>query len=74
MIELGWFSLSLFLKGKLLRDPVYFARQTMIATALGTFLLVLLAQLPIPLCIPVGISSITTGVIMPFLLKDFRMK
>ncbi|MBD2138986.1 hypothetical protein H6F32_15725 [Anabaena sp. FACHB-1237] len=74
MLELGWFSFSLFLKGKLLRDPVYFIRQTSIASAIGTLLLVLLAQLPLPLCIPVGISSITTGMMMPFLLKDFRMK
>ena len=74
MLELGWFSISLFFKGKLFRDPIYFLRQTMIASCVGTLLLVLLAQLQIPLCIPVTVSSLTTGIMMPFLLKDFRMK
>jgi hypothetical protein len=74
MLQLGWFSFKLLLKGKLFRDPVYFLRQTTIASGVGTLLLVLLAQLEIPLCIPITASSIITGGIMPFLLKDFRMK
>ncbi|MFB2644904.1 hypothetical protein ACE09Y_01325 [Raphidiopsis sp. BLCC-F218] len=74
MLELGWFSLKLLFKGKLFRDPLYFTRQTIIASTFGVGLLVLLAQTSIPLCIPVTISSLTTGMIMPFLLKDFRMK
>ncbi|MEY3254956.1 MAG: hypothetical protein RLZZ29_87, partial [Cyanobacteriota bacterium] len=47
---------------------------TIIASTFGVGLLVLLAQTSIPLCIPITISSLTTGMIMPFLLKDFRMK
>jgi hypothetical protein len=74
MLELSWFSIQLFFKGKLFRDPIYFIRQTMIATGIGTAILVLLAQAPIPLCIPVTVASLTTGAIMPFLLQDFRMK
>jgi uncharacterized protein (UPF0261 family) len=74
MIELGWFSLKLFLKGKLFRDPVHFLRQITIASGVGTLLLVLLAQASLPLCVPITVASLATGAIMPYLLQDFRMK
>jgi hypothetical protein len=74
MLALTWFSIQLFFKGKLFRDPIYFLRQTIIASGIGTIILVLLAQVSIPLCIPIGVASLTTGAIMPFLLQDFRMK
>jgi len=74
MLELSWFSIKLFLKGKLFRDPIYFLRQTVIASGIGTVILVLLAQASIPLCIPITVASLITGAIMPFLLQDFRMK
>jgi hypothetical protein len=74
MLEIGWFSAKLFLKGKLLRDPMHFVQQTAIATAVGSLLLVLFAQLDIPFCLPITLSSLVTGMIMPFLLKDFKMK
>ncbi|MBD2726236.1 hypothetical protein H6G96_07825 [Nostoc sp. FACHB-892] len=74
MLEIGWFSAKLFFKGKLLRDPVYFVKQTTIGIAVGFSLLVLLAQAPIPFYLPIILSSLVTGMIMPFLLKDFKMK
>ncbi|AFW94221.1 MULTISPECIES: hypothetical protein [Nostocales] len=74
MLALTWFSMQLFFKGKLFRDPIYFLRQIIIASGIGTVILVLLAQASIPLCIPVTVASLTTGAIMPFLLQDFRMK
>lgn len=74
MLELGWLSVKLFFQGKLLRDPIYFMRQTLIGSTIGLLVLVLLAQAEIPFCLPVTISSLTTGIIMPFLLKDFKMK
>ncbi|MEH2068317.1 MAG: hypothetical protein V7K47_09140 [Nostoc sp.] len=74
MLEIGWFSAKLFLKGKLLRDPIYFIQRTTIATAVGSLLLVLFAQAKIPFYLPVILSSLVTGMIMPFLLKDFKMK
>ena len=74
MLALTWFSIELFFKGKLFRDPMYFLRQTIIASGIGTIILVLLAQASIPLCIPISVASLTTGAIMPFLLQDFRMK
>ena len=74
MLDLSWFSIQLFFKGKLFRDPIYFLRQTMIASSIGTVILVSLAQASLPLCIPITVASLTTGAIMPFLLQDFRMK
>jgi len=74
MIELGWFSAKLFLKGKMLRDPMYFLRQTAMGITVGLLLLIAIAQAEVPFCIPITISSLITGMIMPFLLKDFKMK
>ncbi|MEH2179417.1 hypothetical protein [Nostoc sp.] len=74
MLEIGWFSAKLFFKGKLLRDPMYFIQRTAIATAVGSLLLVLFAQIDIPFYLPITLSSLLTGLIMPFLLKDFKMK
>ncbi|WP_353930581.1 hypothetical protein WJM97_20310 [Okeanomitos corallinicola TIOX110] len=74
MLELGWFSLKLFLKGKLFRDTGYFLRQTLIACTIGTLLIVLLSLAPMPICIPITVGSLATGLIMPLVLQDFRMK
>ncbi|MCF4966048.1 hypothetical protein [Nostoc sp. CMAA1605] len=74
MFELGWFSAKLFFKGKLIRDPLYFIQQASIGVGFGLLVLVLLGQLEIPLCLPITAASLTTGVLMPFLLKDFKMK
>ncbi len=74
MLEIGWLSTKLFLKGKLLRDPVYVVRQTAIGVAIGVLLLVTLATAEIPLWLPVMVSSLVTGAVMPFLLKDIKMK
>ncbi|GAX43776.1 hypothetical protein NIES4075_47910 [Tolypothrix sp. NIES-4075] len=74
MFEMGWFSVKLFLKGKLIRNPVYFIRQTTIGTLIGLLLLVSIAQVNVPLWLPIIVSSLLTGAIMPFLLKDFKMK
>ncbi|MGI8501163.1 MAG: hypothetical protein ACR2LR_08475 [Hassallia sp.] len=74
MFEMGWFSVKLFFKGKLIRDPMYFIRQTTIGTVIGLLLLVSIAQVNVPLWLPIIASSLSTGAIMPFLLKDFKMK
>ncbi|MBE9037322.1 hypothetical protein [aff. Roholtiella sp. LEGE 12411] len=74
MLEIGWFSAKLFFKGKLLRDPIYFMQQIAIGMSIGSLLLVLLAQAKIPFWFPVVVSSLVTGIFMPFLLKDFKMK
>ncbi|HEY9707068.1 MAG TPA: hypothetical protein V6D48_02565 [Oculatellaceae cyanobacterium] len=74
MLEVGWFSTKLLLKGKLLENPGYFVRQTAIGVAIGLVLLVGLAKLGVPLWFPIVLSSLVTGAVMPFLLKDIRMK
>lgn len=74
MLELGWYSARLFFKGKLLRDPLYFIRQTAIGISIGSLLLVSLAQAKISFWIPIVLSSLVTGAVMPFLLKDFKTK
>ncbi len=74
MFEIGWFSAKLFFKGKLLREPMHFVRQIAIGISIGSLLLVSLAQTEIPFWLPVVISSLATGAVIPFLLKDFKMK
>jgi hypothetical protein len=74
MLKIGWFSAQLFFKGKLLRDPIYFAQKIAIATSVGLPILVLLALIKLPLWLPIAASSLITGAVMPFLLKDFKMK
>ncbi|NJM72846.1 MAG: hypothetical protein HC862_23400 [Scytonema sp. RU_4_4] len=74
MFQLGWFSAQLFFKGKLIRDLVHFTQKTAIGATLGSLLLVFLAFVKLPLLLSVAISSLVTGTMMPFLLKDFKMK
>lgn len=74
MFHIGWFSAKLFFKGKLLRDPIYFIRQTAIGSSIGFLTLVSLAQTQFTLWITIAISSLVTGAVMPFLLKDFKTK
>jgi hypothetical protein len=74
MLEIGWFSARLFFKGKLLRNPMYFVKQTAIGISVSALLLFLLAQAKVSLWIPVIVSSFLTGVLMPFLHKDLKLK
>jgi hypothetical protein len=74
MLEIGWFSAKLFFKGKLLREPMHFIRQTTIGTGIGSLLFVSIALVKLPLWLPIAVSSLATGAIMPFLLKDLKMK
>lgn len=74
MFEMGWYSAKLFFKGKLIREPMQFLRQTAIGTGICSLLFVLLTAMRLPLWLPVAVSSLVTGAIMPFLLKDFKMK
>lgn len=74
MLKLGWYSAKLFFQGKLIRDPQHFIQQTIIGVSLGVLVLIVLSQLAIPFCLPVTFASLTTGIVMPFLLKDFKMK
>ncbi|EAW39025.1 MULTISPECIES: hypothetical protein [Lyngbya] len=74
MLEVGWFSTKLLLKGKLLRNPGYFIRQSSIGLGLGLLLFVGLDKVGVTLWLPIVLSSLLTGIAMPFLLKDIKMK
>lgn len=74
MLEVGWFSAKLLLRGKLLRNPLYFVRQVALATSLGALLLIIMAQMETTLLLPIIISSLATGIAMPFLLKDMKLQ
>ncbi|MGD1713604.1 hypothetical protein [Dapis sp. BLCC M172] len=74
MLEVGWYSTKLLLKGKLLRNPFYFFRQVALATAVGALILIIMAQMETTLLFPIIISSLATGIAMPFLLKDVKLK
>ena len=74
MLEIGWFSAKLFFKGKLMRDTMYFVKQTAIGIGITFVIMFLLAQTRIPFWVPVVLSSFVGGIFMPFLLKDLKMK
>ncbi len=74
MFEIGWFTAKLFLRGKLLREPMDFILRAMIGTTIAFSVLLFLAFIKLPLWLPILISSLGTGTIMPYLLKDFKMK
>ena len=74
MLEVAWFSTKLLLKGKLLRNPGYFVRQSAIGGGMGLLLLVGMVLAGLNLWVPVVVSSLATGIAMPFLLKDVKMQ
>ncbi|MGE5655616.1 MAG: hypothetical protein ACM37W_03300 [Actinomycetota bacterium] len=74
MLEVGWFSTKLLLKGKLLRNPLYFYQQTAIGVAVAVVLLLGIAKIQGDLWLAIILSSLATGILMPTLLKDIRMK
>ena len=73
MLEVGWFSSKLLLKGKLLRNPDYFVRGLAIGVIVGVILLTGLRHFGLNLAVAITLSSLATGFIMPFLLKDVKM-
>lgn len=75
MLEVGWFSTKLLLKGKLLRNPGYFYQRLAVAVLLGALILVCTAKTGItPLWVSVVLSSLGLSILMPFLLKDVKMQ
>ena len=74
MLEVGWFSSKLLVKGKLLRNPGYFVREVTLGTAVGVILLTGMHHFGFNLAVAIAVSSLLTGFTMPFLLKDIKMK
>jgi hypothetical protein len=74
MLELVWFSTKLFFKGRLIRNPMYFVQQIGIGITIGLVLLIAFTKTELSFWLSVVITSLVTGAIMPYLLKDFKMK
>ncbi|MGK7944408.1 MAG: hypothetical protein AB4058_08055 [Microcystaceae cyanobacterium] len=74
MIEFTWISTKLLLRGKLVRNAGYFYRQLAIGVILGLLLLLGLGITGVNVAIAIAISSLATGMVMPFLLKDLKMQ
>ena len=74
MLEVGWFSTKLLLKGKLLRNPGYFYRQLVTGIIFGLLLLVGMEKTGINSLVAIIVSSLVLGIAMPFLLKDVKLQ
>lgn len=74
MLDLAWYSAKLFFKGKLFRNPGYFYRQLALGVLIGSSVLVGLGETGLNLALVIAISSLVTGMIMPFLFKDLKMQ
>ncbi len=74
MLEVGWFSTKLLFKGKLLQNPWYFTRETALGIMIGFLLIVGLGKLDANLWLIIPLSAFLTGLLMPYLLKDVKMK
>ncbi len=74
MIEFTWLSTKLLFKGQLVRNYDYFFRQLALGVSLGLLLFLGLGIIGINLGVAIAISSLVTGMIMPFLLKDLKMQ
>ncbi len=65
MLGVGCFSTKLLLKGKLLRNPEYFARETALETVIGFLPLVGANLLGLDLWLSVTVAGLLTGMLMP---------
>ncbi|MEM7592248.1 MAG: hypothetical protein AAF383_12130 [Cyanobacteria bacterium P01_A01_bin.83] len=74
MLEVGWYSTKLLLKGKLIRNRGYFYKQIAIGSILGLLLLVGMGETGLNPLIAIVFSSLALGMAMPFLLKDVKMQ
>ncbi|MBD2465209.1 hypothetical protein H6G89_29810 [Oscillatoria sp. FACHB-1407] len=74
MLEVGWFSTKLLLKGKLLQNPWYFTREMAIGIMVSFVLIIGLDKLGANLWVTISLAAFITGLIMPFLLKDVKMQ
>jgi hypothetical protein len=74
MLKLTWYAAKLFFKGKLIRDTGYFYKQFALGFFIGLLLLVGLYKMEVNLTLAIAVSSLLTGMLMPFLFKDIKMQ
>ncbi len=67
-------TVSLFLKGKMFRDPKQVFLRSAMGVAAGVILLVLLGKFvpAIPLWASAMAAGVVTGLLMPYLFKDLK--
>lgn len=65
-------SASLFLKGKMFRDPKQVLVRSTIGVVGGAVLLIILGKFLLPLWAAAGIAGVITGAMMPYMFKDLK--
>jgi hypothetical protein len=74
MLQIVWFSVKLFLKGKLIREPGDFFTKILMGTAICSSIILSFSYIGLPFALGITLSSVITGACMPYFLKDFKMK
>ena len=72
MFEMAKNSITLFMQGRLLRDPGAVMRQALIGIVITAAILVGLSFTPLPLWAAAAIGGFIGGVAQPFLFKDLK--
>lgn len=65
-------SASLFLKGKMFRDPGMVFTRSAIGVFIGLVLMIVLGKFALPLWAAAGVGGVVTGLLMPYLFKDLK--
>lgn len=65
-------SLTLFLKGKLFREPRQVMQQAFIGAAVAAVLLVGLALAGLPLVVALAVAAMVAGSLQPYLFKNLK--
>lgn len=65
-------SLTLFLKGKLFREPGEVLKKWLIGFAVSLVALIVLAKVGLPLWLAVVIAAAGAGALQPYLFKDLK--
>jgi hypothetical protein len=65
-------SFKLFLKGKLFREPVQFARQWLIGLVVAIVALLVLVKLGVALWLAVVLVAFVTGALQPWLFRNLK--
>lgn len=71
-LELIQDTLELLFAGKLFRDTGFVVRQVFLGVLLAALLLVALVKIGVSITIAALITSMVSGVLQPFLLKDIK--
>lgn len=72
MWEMFLQSASLFLRGKMFRDPKQVFTRSIIGVSIGAILLIVLGKFVFPLWAAAGVAGVVTGAMMPYLFKDLK--